>query len=189
MIYKLLRNVHLILGLLALPMILTYAVSSVQMAHRIRIDQKVTEEDVALTPGLTPRDAALQLMDRRGYSGDFGDVLTTPAAVAFGINGVGTRYRVTYDFTTGRAHVKTTGIGIWGELNRLHHLHGLNHQSTAMNAWAWALAAVSVILLTIGATGLYMWFKLHKERAIGVVLLSANLVISILLLTLLRSPG
>ena len=186
MIYKLLRNVHLIVGLLAFPMILIYAVSSVQMAHRIRIGQKVSEEDIALAPGLTPRDAARQLMDRRGFAGDFGDVLTTPAAVNFGINGTGTRYRVTYDFTTGRAHVKATDTGIWGELNRLHHLHGFDHQSAAMNAWGWGLAAVSVILLTIGATGLYMWFKLHRERAIGVALLSANLAISIFLLVVLR---
>ena len=187
MIYKFLRNVHLIVGLLALPMILTYAVSSVQMAHRIRIAQKVSEEDVALAPGLTPRAVARQLMDRGSYAGDFGDVLATPAAVNFGINGVGTRYRINYDFVTGRTHVKATDIGIWGELNRLHHLHGFSHQNPAMNAWAWALAAVSIILLTIGATGLYMWFKLHRERAIGIALLSANLAISIFLLAILRS--
>jgi hypothetical protein len=187
MIYKLLRNVHLLAGLFALPVLLTYAVSSVQMAHRIRIPQNVTEADVMLQPELTPRTAALQLMEEHEYSGDLGDILTTPAAATFNITRVGSRYQVRYDSVSGRAHVKKTDTGVFGELNRLHHLHGLHHQNRAMNWWAAMLASVSLILLTIGATGLYMWFKLHGERLIGAVLLSANLIISIGLLTFLRS--
>jgi hypothetical protein len=31
-----------------------------------------------------------------------------------------------------------------------------------------------------------MWFKLHKERAVGLVLLGANLVVSAVLLIVLR---
>ncbi|MDE3194738.1 MAG: PepSY-associated TM helix domain-containing protein [Acidobacteriota bacterium] len=187
MMYKWLRNLHLIVGLFALPMILTYAVSSVQMAHRIRIPQSVTEETLALSAGLAPRAAAQQLMDQRGFSGDFGNAATTPSAVTFAITRVGTRYQVTYNPANGNTHVRTIDTGVWGELNRLHHLNGFGHQNSAMNIWSWLLAVVSVILLTIGATGIYMWFKLHRERAVGIVLLSANLAISLLLLIILRS--
>ncbi|HKD07958.1 MAG TPA: PepSY domain-containing protein [Bryobacteraceae bacterium] len=187
MIYKLLRNIHLLAGLFALPALLTYAVSSVQMAHRIRIPQNVTEEDATLAPGLAPRAAALQLMAQQGFSGDLGGVLTTPAQTTFSITRVGSRYQVGYDPGSGRAHVKRTDTGILGELNRLHHLHGLHHENRAMNAWAVMLAAVSLILLTIGVTGIYMWFKLQRERVIGAILLSVNLIISIGLLTFLRS--
>ncbi len=187
MIYKLLRNIHLLVGLFALPAILTYAISSVQMAHRIRIPQNVTEEDAGLQPGLAPREAAAQLMAQRGYSGDLSDIVITPAAVTFRITRVGSRYEVRYDSISGLAHVKRTDIGVLGELNRLHHLQGLHHGNAAMNWWAGMLGAVSLILLTIGATGLYMWFKLRRERMIGAILLSANLIISIGLLAALRS--
>ena len=187
MIYKFVRNTHLIMGLLALPMILVYALSSVQMAHRIRGAQKVTVENVALSPALTPRAAARQLMDRRGFSGDVGEARTTAGGIAFEIARTGTRYAVTYDPTAGSARVRITDTGVWGELNRLHHLHGFNHGNAAMNAWAWVLALVSIVLLSIGATGLYMWFKLYKERLIGSILLSANLIVSIVLLSWLRS--
>jgi hypothetical protein len=187
MIYKLLRNIHLLVGLFALPALLTYAISSAQMAHGIRLPQNVNEEDVGLPPGLSPRAAGLQLMQRGGYAGDLTNILSTPAGVSFSITRVGSRYQVTYDSTTGRAHVKKTDIGVLGELNRLHHLHGLHHENRVMSAWAAMLTAVSLILLTIGATGLYMWFKLHRERLIGAILLSANLIISIGLLTFLRS--
>jgi len=39
--------------------------------------------------------------------------------------------------------------------------------------------------LALGATGIFMWFKLN-ERTIGIVLLSANLVVSLGLLITLR---
>jgi hypothetical protein len=187
MIYKILRNTHLLMGLFALPALLTYAISSAQMAHRVSLPQSVSEEDAALAPGLAPRVAALQLMTQRGYSGDLNDVVTTPAGATFGVTRVGSRYLVSYDSATGGAHVKKTNIGILGELNRLHHLHGRNHQNRVMNAWSAMVAVVSVILLTIGVTGIYMWFKLYRERVIGALLLSANLIISIGLLAALRS--
>jgi len=187
MIYKILRNIHLLVGLFGLPALLTYAISSAQMAHRISIPQNVSEEDVALQPGLAPRSAALQLMAQRGYSGDLNDIFGTPAVATFTITRVGSRYQVSYDSATGQAHVKKTDIGVLGELNRLHHLHGRHHQNRVMNAWSAMLLAVSLILLTIGATGIYMWFKLHRERWIGAILLSANLIVSVGLLTVLRS--
>jgi hypothetical protein len=187
MIYRLLRDIHLLVGLFALPALLTYAVSSAQMAHQIRVPQNVSEEEVTLPPGLSPRAASLQLMQRGGYAGDLNNILSTPGAVSFSITRVGSRYQVTYDSATGRAHVKKTDIGVLGELNRLHHLHGFHHENRAMSAWAAMLAAVSLILLTIGATGLYMWFKLHRERLFGAILLSTNLIVSIGLLTFLRS--
>jgi hypothetical protein len=46
---------------------------------------------------------------------------------------------------------------------------------------------VSVAFLLIGATGIYLWFKIHTERTIGIILLSVNLVVSLALLTVMRS--
>ena len=74
-----------------------------------------------------------------------------------------------------------------GLLNRLHHLNGFEHSNAAMNAWGWILAWISITLILLGATGVYMWFRIHNERRIGSILLAANLCVSIALLILLRT--
>jgi hypothetical protein len=42
-------------------------------------------------------------------------------------------------------------------------------------------------LILLGATGVYMWFRIHNERRIGSVLLALNLCVSVILLILLRT--
>lgn len=37
--------------------------------------------------------------------------------------------------------------------------------------WALAAGLVSLALLTLGVTGLYLWFKNHSSRRVGAVLL------------------
>jgi hypothetical protein len=65
MIYKFLRHMHLILGLLLFWVVMMYAVSAVQMAHRIRIVPVVTESDIMVTPGLDARPLASGMSVRR----------------------------------------------------------------------------------------------------------------------------
>lgn len=50
-----------------------------------------------------------------------------------------------------------------------------------------ALAIVSVFLISLGLTGVYLWFRLHNERTIGSILLAANLIVSLVLMVTLRS--
>ena len=59
MIDKFLRHMHQILGLLLFWMIMMYAVSAVQMAHRMRIVPVVTESDVMVPTPDGSADAAL----------------------------------------------------------------------------------------------------------------------------------
>jgi hypothetical protein len=185
--YKLIRNTHLILGLLSVSFVLTYAMSAVQMAHRIPIAPQVTEEDVALQPGLAPRSVAEALMQQRGYGGELGNPQPQPGGFRVTIGRPGRVFTVRYESATGQAHVRRETRSFLGMLNRLHHQNGLHHQDGRLNAWGWALALVSVVFLVLGATGVYLWFRMHKERAIGAVLLGANLVVSLALLRLLRA--
>lgn len=185
--YRILRNFHLILGMAGVFFVLTYALSAVQMAHRVKLAPVIHERDLALAPGMEARAAAQQLMDSDDYAGELGNIKTTPAGFQFGINRAGTNYNVVYDRTTGKTHVRESVQGFMGMLNRLHHLNGLHHASGAMNAWGWALVFVSVTLLLLGATGIYMWFRLRKERFAGAVLLAINLGVSLALLGLLRA--
>ena len=184
--YRFIRNTHLILGLSASLIILVYAVSAVQMAHRFAIKPQLSSEDLALSPGLAARSAAQQLMDQHGCRGDLGDVTSAEQQIRFSITRPGTAYAVTYYPTDGRAHIERRELPFMGLLNRLHHLNGFEHSSAAMNAWGWILAWISITLILLGATGVYMWFRIYTERRIGSILLAANLCVSIALLILLR---
>ena len=84
-------------------------------------------------------------------------------------------------------HLRVTQTGMLGVLNRLHHFHGLRNELGHRNAWGLLVLLTSLGMLTLGATGIYLWFKLHTERVAGGFLLAANLVISGVLLFALRS--
>ncbi len=96
---------------------------------------------------------------------------------------------VSYDAANGIATVKTSIAGFMGMLNRLHHATGLYHGFPPLNAWGWAVAMVSVALIGLGVTGVWMWWLRRQDRIIGLVLLGANLAFSITVLALIRSAG
>ena len=184
--HRFLRNTHLILGMSGFLFVLAYAVSAVQMAHRIRLQPAVAEEDVMLPPGLDARPLADALMHQRGYGGELGKPQPTAKGYRVGITRPGTNYAIQYEMATGRTHIRKESRSVLGMLNRLHHQNGLHHNDGRLNAWGWALATVSVAFLVIGGTGVYLWFRMRAERVIGAVLLAANLAISLGLLILLR---
>jgi hypothetical protein len=186
MIYNFLRHMHLILGLLLFWVVMMYAVSAVQMAHRIRIVPVVTESDVMATPGLDARPLAQELMQKNAISGEMGNVTPVSGGYRFPLNRAGGATQITYDRSTGKTHLRASDTGFWGVLNRLHHFHGLHNQTGVRNLWGWTVLFASLGLFALGGTGIFMWFKLYKERTIGLVLLGANVVVSVGLLVALR---
>ena len=185
--YKKLRKIHLLLGVSLVPFILLYAISALQMAHEYPIRPAITNEDLKLERGLDARPLAKELMDQHACSGDLADVKTQSARLTLTISRPGTNCTASYDRLTGHAQLERRRLSFLGLLNRLHHLNGFAHTSLAMNTWAAVLAIVSVALLGLGATGIYMWFRLHTERLTGSILLALNLCVSLLLLFLLRT--
>src|SRR6185312_730739 len=109
--HRVVRNTHLILGLSATLFVLTYAISAAQMAHRWVIAQQVTEIDLPLAQGLEPRPLAQLLMDQRGYDGELGTTQNTPVGYRFAITRAGGNYNVTYNRTTGNAHIRIARSG------------------------------------------------------------------------------
>jgi len=184
--YRLIRNTHLILGLSASLILLVYAVSAVQMAHGFAINPHISSEDLTLASGLGARSAAQQLMDGRGYRGDLDNITSAEQQIRFSITRPGTAYAVTYYPDSGRTHIERRELPFMGLLNRLHHLNGFEHSSAIMNAWGWILAWISITLILLGATGVYMWFRIYNERRIGSILLGLNLCVSTVLLILVR---
>ena len=74
-------------------------------------------------------------------------------------------------------------------LNRLHHAAGVAHDVTSLNVWGALVAMVSLALLLVGATGVWMWFLRRTERTVGLVLLAMNLAFAVTLIVLIRRAG
>jgi hypothetical protein len=189
--YPALRQTHLIAGLFSAGMLVMYGLSAVQMAHPswIPIHRDVREWKIEATPGLEGGRAVARDLYSRGVRGELNGVEETTSGWSLVVGLPGTEHRVTYDRRTGVAGVRTTTLGFFGVLNRLHHAAGFWHESEVMKAWAGLVAAVSFAVLLMGATGLWMWFARRQDRIAGIVLLALNLAFAFIVLGLLRQEG
>jgi hypothetical protein len=191
--YATIRNVHLFLASIALPFLLMYALSAVQMSHNGWFDMKpsVREQALSLTAGQEDaRAIAREVMDKvPSARGELQNIQKTPAGTNLRIVIPGTVHEVRYTRETGAATLRTSVAGVMGMLNRLHHAAGLAHDVGSLNVWGWAVAAVSLALVLVGATGVWMWFLRRTERAIGIVLLGINLASVLTLIVLIRRGG
>jgi hypothetical protein len=191
--YIFIRNLHLILASFSLPFLLMYGVSAVQMSHPswFQIRPSVLERQVALTPGQSDaRAIARAIMDREpSVRGELNEIKVDAKSISLRIVLPGTVHEVRYDRASGAARLKTNVAGVMGMLNRLHHAAGLWHEPLSMKAWGLAVALVSAALLLVGATGIYMWFTRRPERRIGILLLGANALFAIVMMTLIRFAG
>ena len=191
--YKIVRNVHLLLASFSLPFLIMYGLSAVQMSHStwFQLKPAVDERQISLTAGQSDgRAVARAIMDRdQTVKGEITNVQPNDAGIALRIVVPGTVHDVRYERASGLATVKTSVAGTMGMLNRLHHWAGFWHEPVSMKMWAVAVAVVSAALLLLGASGIYMWFTRRPERRIGLALLAINVVFAMTLLTLLRTSG
>ncbi len=183
--HKLLRNTHLLTGLFGCLFVLMYGLSAIQMAHNkwFPMKPRVSEQSYTLAGSLDARAVARELMDRHGVRGDLAQV----AGTNFRIVRPGAVCEVRYDASTGEAKVKTNTAGFWGMLNRLHHVRGLWHEYALINLWGGFVALISLAMFLLGATGIYLWFKLYNERVIGLVIMIASFAWSLTAAYLIRT--
>lgn len=186
--YRWLRNTHLLIGLFSFLFLMMYGVSSVQMAHNswFNLKPKVTENRLEVQ-AMEPRAVAQELMRAHGLRGEMGPVKVAKAGFSFRIARPGTVYEVTYPADPHTALVRTNEAGLMGMLNRIHHIGGLWHDYSLINVWGTFVGLISLLLVVLGLTGIYLWFKIHKERVIGSVLLAASLAFGLTLLVMMRA--
>jgi hypothetical protein len=188
--YKWLRNTHLLIGVFSFLFLLMYGASSVQMAHNTWFNMKptLTQSQAALAQGLdNPRDIARQLMDQGQVKGELQQILNKGQDFSFRVVRPGTVHEVDYSAQTGTAKIRTSVANLMGMLNRIHHVGGLWHEYTLTNIWAVFVGIISVLLVLLSLTGIYLWFRIHTERVIGFILLALSLGYSLTLIVLIRT--
>ena len=186
--YKTIRNLHLYLGAFSFLFVLMYGLSAVQMAHNkwFNLKPRVATGQLALAPGQDARPVAQSLMDQHGLRGELTEPKRTPAGWDFRLVRPGTVYEVSYNQATGQTRVRTDTANFMGMLNRIHHVGGVWHDFLLTDIWGVFVGLISAALLGLGASGIYMWFQLHPERLVGLILLAASLGYSVTLLVLIR---
>ena len=186
--YSKIRSLHLCTGLFCVAFLVMYGISGVQMAHRrwFPLAQRVSEQTYMLAPGNPDARTAARGLPVRG---ELTAVRVTAAGLRFRIARPGSVFDVEYSAATGTAKVRTTSMGFVGMLNRIHQSQGLWHEYGLLNAWPAVLGLVSLGLLTMGATGIWLWFQNHSERWIGCVLLAAGAGMAVALIVSMRMGG
>jgi len=161
--YPKLRAIHLYTGMFCLAFLAMYGIGGVQMAHRrwFPLAERVSEQSFALAPGIADARVAAHELPMRG---ELTSVRAAASGLRFRVVRPGTVWEVDYSAATGEARVKATTAGFVGTLNRIHQTH----------AWPGTLGVVSLGLLTMGATGFYLWLRNRAERWIGCVLLAGG---------------
>jgi hypothetical protein len=188
-VYRNIRIIHLIAGLLTAPLLFMYALSAIQMGHRSWFNLKpmLRVERIAAGDGCqNPRALAASLMRSHGWRGELTGVRSTASGCSFEVNSLGTTRAVQCDASTGSLQIRISQLPAIGLLNRMHHAAGLWHPSAAMRLWAVVVALASIACAALAATGVWLWLLRKRERRLGLILVTANLLFSIVLLFLLR---
>jgi hypothetical protein len=188
--HRWIRNTHLALGLLAVPFVLLYAVSAAQMAHRSWFSPmpEVSVTRLSLPPAevADPPSLALALMRRGEVKGQIESSSQPPFGYQLRLTRPGTMQDVRYDLASSIAEITTSRSSFIFVLNRLHHLGGVRLKYLPLELWGVVLAGVACVLIALGLTGIYLWFKVQRERLVGSVILAVSLGFSLTLLLLMR---
>lgn len=191
--FRLIRNIHLGLGLVFVFMALIFAVSSLVIIYRpwLGINPLVSKSTIRLPleAGTSARAVAHALMTDHGLKGELRQVQESGDGVSFRIVRPGEGVEVKYARSRGEADVTVRRHGALETLVQLHTNHGLWHEYVPSNLWAAISLLASLGLLLLGATGIYLWFAHHSERVIGGVLLAFGLSYGLITLILTRLEG
>jgi len=190
--HRWLRNLHLFAGLFSAIMTLQYGLSTLFMSHRSWFGEPkplISEASYSVPAGSagSARSLALHLMDVHGLRGELRQGRETENGFVLRLALAGIQHDVEYSRASGQAKVKTTRRDSRQTLIAIHHMGGVRFSNWVNNAWGVLVGAVSVGLIVLAVSGIYLWFKLKRERTAGALILAASLVYSLTLIAILRN--
>ena len=193
--YRLVRDLHLYLGLFSSPFVLVFSVSVFFMVHvwlpRIgpatsttRVVSNVTlPGDLQRLSGRPLIDALNPVLKTIGVPGEVGflrhmvkeEKLFIPVMIP------GRETTVTISLPAHEATIVTRETGLAHALVTLHTSPGEHAPAIRMNwfymkAWRWLADTTAYLVLFISVSGVYLWYVLRAERKLGLILLFAGAV-------------
>jgi len=189
------RRTHLYLGMILLPWVAMYAVSTFLLNHGEHFrprpaDQQwrlLWEKDYAfeVPPGNDAlRDAARRILADHGLSGAFG-VQRQGQRLVINVQNFFNPARVTYDLVGKRIRAETRRHTAPEVLIRMHERTGYGRGGLLHDLWAFVVDLFCVTTLVWVGTGVYLWWKIAGVRGWGGLALGGGFAtLLVLLLTL-----
>ena len=191
--YRVTRDLHLYLGLFISPFVLVFAVSVFFLVHSwlprfgsVTSTKRVVPalplpEGLQTLSGRPLIEALKPVLEKAGVRGEVGFVrhvvkeekLVIPVIIP------GRETTLNLSLGNGEATIETRETGLADALVTLHKSPGQHGPDIRMNwfylkAWRWMADATVYLILFISVSGIYLWYALRTERAMGLILLCAG---------------
>ena len=191
--YRLIRDLHLYLGLFSSPFVLVFAISVFFLVHtwltKIAPETANTRVVSALPlpgdlqtlsgrPLIEALKPALEKADVHGEVG-FLQHMVKDEKLIIPVTVPGRQTIVTISIPSHEATIVTRETGLADAMATLHRSPGEHAPAIRMNwfymkAWRWLADTTAYLILFISVSGIYLWYVLRAERRVGLVLLFAG---------------
>jgi hypothetical protein len=188
--YRLVRDLHLYVGLFISPFVLVFSISVFFLVHswlpKIASETPATRVESALPlpadlqtlSGRPLIDALKPTLEKANVRGEVGFVrhMVKEGKLIIPVTIPGRETTVSINITNREANIVTRETGLADALVTLHKSpgqHGPNIRMNwfAMRAWRWMADATVYLILFISVSGVYLWYVLRAERSVGFILL------------------
>lgn len=191
--YRIIRDLHLFLGLFISPFVLVFSISVFFLVHswlpsigsatstKRAVSVSPLPEGLQTLSGRPLIEALKPVLEKAGVRGEVGFVrhvvkeekLVIPVIIP------GRETTVSLSLGNGEATIETRETGLADALVTLHKSPGQHGPDIRMNwfymkAWRWMADATVYLILFISVSGIYLWYVLRAERAAGLILLCAG---------------
>ena len=191
--YRLIRDLHLYLGLFSSPFVLVFAISVFFLVHawlpKIGSETSNTRVvsglrlpgDLQTLSGRPLIGALKPVLEKVGVPGEVGFVqhLVKEEKLIIPVTIPGRETIVTLNIASREATIVTRETGLANAMATLHRSPGEHAPAIRMNwfymqAWRWLSDTTAYLILFISVSGIYLWYVLRAERRVGFVLLFAG---------------
>ena len=191
--YRLIRDLHLYLGLFSSPFVLVFAISVFFLVHTWlpKIDPETSTTrvvsalplpgDLQTLSGRPLIDALKPILEKVEVRGEVGFIrhMVKEEKLIIPVMIPGRETIVSISLTNREATIVTRETGLAHALATLHrspgeHAPAIRMNWFAMKAWRWLADTTAYLILLISVSGIYLWYVLRAERKVGLVLLLAG---------------
>lgn len=191
--YRLIRDVHLYVGLFISPFVLVFAISVFFLVHswlpRLVSGTSATRVvsalplpgDLQMLSGRPLIDALKPALGQADVRGEVGFIrhLAKEEKLIVPVTIPGRETTVSISLATRAATIVTRETGLADALVTLHKSPGQHGPNIRMNwfymrAWRWMADATVYLILFSSVSGIYLWYVLRAERSVGFILLFAG---------------
>ena len=191
--YRIIRDLHLYLGLFISPFVLVFAISvfflvhswlprfgSVTSTNRV-VPALPLPEGLQTLSGRRLIETLKPVLEKAGVRGEVGFVrhLVKEEKLVIPVIIPGRETTVSLSLGNGEATIETRETGPADALVTLHKSPGQHGPDIRMNwfymkAWRWLADATVYLILFISFSGIFLWYVLRAERVAGLILLCAG---------------